>query len=272
MTADARQSRSSARQPRQDRTESELAKKRRARKVNRLLAAAHPDAKCELDYENPLELAVAVILSAQCTDVRVNLTTPELFAKYRTAADYAEADPEEIERIIRPTGFYRNKTKSIIGLGKALVERHDGRLPKDMDALVKLPGVGRKTANVIRGNAFGLPGITVDTHMIRLTNRLGLVDAKSALNKDAVKLEYEIQKLIEPREWTMFSHRIIFHGRRVCIARKPACGACTLAAHCPSYGEGPTDPAEAAKLLRGDNVDDLIRLAAAADGENPVGA
>lgn len=272
MTADARQSRSSARQPRQVRTESELAKKRRARKVNRLLAAAHPDAKCELDYENPLELAVAVILSAQCTDVRVNLTTPELFAKYRTAADYAEADPEDVERIIRPTGFYRNKTKSIIGLGKALVERHDGRLPKDMDALVKLPGVGRKTANVIRGNAFGLPGITVDTHMIRLTNRLGLVDAKSALNKDAVKLEYEIQKLIEPREWTMFSHRIIFHGRRVCIARKPACGACTLAAHCPSYGEGPTDPAEAAKLLRGDNVDDLIRLAAAADGENPVGA
>ncbi|MDA1360664.1 endonuclease III [Glycomyces luteolus] len=237
-------------------TESELAKKRRARKINRLLAAAHPDAECELDYANPLELAVATILSAQCTDVRVNLTTPALFKRYRSAADYAEANPEEVEAIIRPTGFYRNKTKSIIGLGKALVEHHGGRLPEDMDALVKLPGIGRKTANVIRGNAFGAPGITVDTHMIRITNRLGLVEGT-----DPVKLEYQIQKLIEPREWTMFSHRVIFHGRRVCIARKPACGACTLAAICPSYGEGPTDPAEAAKLLKGDNVDELIKLA-----------
>ena len=245
-----------ARKPRQERSESELAKKRRARKVNRLLASAHPDAHCELDYTNPLELAIATILSAQCTDVRVNLTTPALFAKYRTAADYADANPEEIEEIIRPTGFYRNKTKSIVGLGKALVEHHGGRLPQQLDALVKLPGIGRKTANVILGNAFGVPGLTVDTHMIRLNNRLGLVEGK-----DPVKLELQLQQLIEPREWTMYSHRIIFHGRRVCIARKPACGACTLAPHCPSFGEGPTDPAEAAKLLKGDNVDELIRLA-----------
>ncbi|MQM25204.1 endonuclease III [Glycomyces albidus] len=250
-----------ARKSRRDGTESDLAKKRRARRINRLLAAAHPDAHCELDYGNPLELAVATILSAQCTDVRVNLTTPALFAKYRDAGDYAEANPEDVEEIIRPTGFYRNKARSIIGLGKALVADHDGRLPEDMDALVKLPGIGRKTANVIRGNAFGVPGITVDTHMIRITNRLGLTDGK-----DPVKLEFQLQRLIEPREWTMFSHRIIFHGRRVCIARKPACGACTLAPLCPSFGEGPTDPAEAAKLLKGDNVEELIRLAAAAGG------
>ena len=242
-------------------SESELAKKRRARAIDRLLAAAHPDAKCELDYSTPLELAVATILSAQCTDVRVNLTTPELFAKYRTAEDYAAANPEDVEAIIRPTGFYRNKTKSIIGLGKALVADHGGRLPQDMAELVKLPGIGRKTANVIRGNAFGIPGLTVDTHMIRLTNRLGLTEGK-----DPVKLEFQLQKLIDEREWTMFSHRIIFHGRRVCIARKPACGACTLASQCPSFGEGPTDPGEAVKLLRGDNVDELAKLAAAAGG------
>lgn len=251
-----------ARQLRRDETESALAKRRRARVIDRLLAAAHPDAECELDYADPLQLAVATILSAQCTDVRVNLTTPALFAKYRTAEDYAAANPEEVEAIVRPTGFYRNKTKSIIGLGKALVEHHDGKVPQSMEALVKLPGIGRKTANVILGNAFGLPGIPVDTHMIRLTNRLGLTEGK-----DPVKLEFQLQELIDEREWTMFSHRIIFHGRRVCIARKPACGACTLAAHCPSFGEGPTDPEEAAKLLRGSNVDELVKLAAAARGD-----
>lgn len=239
-----------------NRSESDLAKKRRARAIDRLLAAAHPDARCELDYADPLQLAVATILSAQCTDVRVNLTTPALFAKYATAADYAEANPEEVEAIIRPTGFYRNKTKSIIGLGRALVADHGGRMPERMEDLVKLPGIGRKTANVILGNAFGLPGIPVDTHMIRLTGRLGLTEGK-----DPVKLESQLQQLIDRREWTMFSHRIIFHGRRVCIARKPACGACTLAAQCPSFGEGPTDPAEAVRLLRGDNVDELARLA-----------
>lgn len=244
-----------ARKLRQAGTETDLAKKRRARVIDRLLAAAHPDARCELDYANPLELAVATILSAQCTDVRVNLTTPALFERYRTAADYAAADPEDVERIIRPTGFYRNKTKSIIGLGKALVEHHDGRLPQRMEELVKLPGIGRKTANVIRGNAFGIPGLTVDTHMIRLTNRLGLTEGK-----DPVKLEFRLAELIDEREWTMFSHRIIFHGRRVCNARKPACGACTLAAQCPAYGEGPTEPAEALAQLRGSDAE-RVRLA-----------
>ncbi|WP_199042289.1 endonuclease III [Glycomyces salinus] len=251
-----------ARKLRQDGTETDLAKKRRARVIDRLLAAAHPDARCELDYANPLELAVATILSAQCTDVRVNLTTPALFEKYRTAADYAAADPEDVERIIRPTGFYRNKTKSIIGLGKALVDRHGGRLPQRMEELVKLPGVGRKTANVIRGNAFGVPGLTVDTHMIRLTGRLGLTEGK-----DPVKLEFQLAELIDEREWTMFSHRIIFHGRRVCNARKPACGACTLAAQCPSYGEGPTEPAAALAQLRGSDAE-RARLAALAGIED----
>ncbi|WP_026930953.1 endonuclease III [Glycomyces tenuis] len=245
-----------ARASHRDGTESELAKKRRARRIDRLLAAAHPDARCELDYADPLQLAVATILSAQCTDVRVNLTTPALFAKYRTAVDYAGANPEDVEAIIRPTGFYRNKTKSIIGLGRALVADHGGTMPDRMDDLVKLPGIGRKTANVILGNAFGLPGIPVDTHMIRLTNRLGLTDGK-----DPVKLEFQLQQLIERREWTMFSHRIIFHGRRVCIARRPACGACTLASQCPAFGTGPTDPAEAVTLLRGSNVEALAKLA-----------
>lgn len=245
-------------------TETDLAKKRRARVIDRLLAAAHPDARCELDYSNPLELAVATILSAQCTDVRVNLTTPALFERYRTAADYAAADPEDVERIIRPTGFYRNKTKSIIGLGKALVEHHDGRLPQRMEELVKLPGIGRKTANVIRGNAFGIPGLTVDTHMIRLTNRLGLTEGK-----DPVKLEFRLAELIDEREWTMFSHRIIFHGRRVCNARKPACGACTLAAQCPAFGEGPTEPAEALAQLRGSDAERarLAKLAGIEEAE-----
>ncbi|GAB3645397.1 endonuclease III domain-containing protein [Glycomyces tarimensis] len=237
-------------------TESDLARKRRARVIDRLLAAAHPDARCELDFSDPLELAVATILSAQCTDVRVNMTTPALFAKYRTVEDYAEANPEDIEAIIRPTGFYRNKTKSIIGLAGALVEHHDGRLPQRMEDLVKLPGIGRKTANVILGNAFGIPGIPVDTHMIRVNGRLGLVEGE-----DPVKLEFQLQQLIDKREWTMYAHRIIFHGRRVCNARKPACGACTLAAQCPSFGTGPTDPAEAVKLLRGDNVEELAKLA-----------
>lgn len=241
-----------------------LARTRRARQLDGQLALGYPDAHCELDFGTPLELAVATILSAQSTDARVNMVTPALFARYRTAADYASASRTELEEMIKSTGFFRNKTSSLIGLGQALVERFDGQLPGTLAELVTLPGFGRKTANVVLGHAFGVPGITVDTHMIRITNRLGLVDGK-----DPVKLEFQLQELIEPREWTMFSHRIIFHGRRVCIARKPACGACTLAAQCPSYGEGPTDPAEAAKLLKGDNVDELIRLAGI---EHAVGA
>ncbi|QSB07092.1 endonuclease III [Natronoglycomyces albus] len=243
--------------------ESALAKKRRARKISRILAEAHPDAHCELDYSNPLELAIATILSAQCTDVRVNATTPALFARYKTAADYAEAAAADVEEIVRPTGFYRNKANSIIRLGQQLILKHGGELPDTLEELVKLPGIGRKTANVILGNAFAVPGLTVDTHMMRLANRWGLVDGTDAARKDAVRIEFQLAELIERRDWTMFSHRVIFHGRRVCSARKPACGACPIARLCPSYGAGPTEPDEARKLLKGDRVAELIALAEA---------
>jgi endonuclease-3 len=225
----------------------------------RVLEETHPDAHCELDFTTPLELAVATILSAQCTDVRVNQTTPALFARYRSAADYAAADRAELEELIRPTGFFRNKANSLIGLGQALVEKHGGEIPATLDALVALPGIGRKTANVILGNAFGVPGITVDTHFGRLVRRFGWTT-----EEDPVKVEHEIGALIPKRDWTMLSHRVIFHGRRVCHARKPACGACTLAPLCPSYGTGPTDFVEAAKLLKGPRVEELTELAAQA--------
>ncbi|MBO4209693.1 endonuclease III [Micromonospora echinofusca] len=241
-------------------SETELGRKRRARRIGRLLTETHPDAHCELDHANPLELAVATILSAQCTDKRVNEVTPKLFARYPTAADYAAADRTELEELIRPTGFFRNKTDSLIKLGQALVERHDGRVPGRLADLVTLPGIGRKTANVILGNAFGVPGITVDTHFQRLVRRWGWTT-----ETDPVKIEHAIGALFEKRDWTMLSHRIIFHGRRVCHARKPACGACTLAALCPSYGTGPTEPAPAAKLLKGPRARDL----AAAAGVDP---
>ncbi|GIE34176.1 endonuclease III [Actinoplanes italicus] len=240
--------------------ETVLGRKRRARKMARVLAETHPDAHCELDFTNPLELAVATILSAQTTDVRVNLVTPELFRKYRTAADYAGADRAEMETLLRPTGFFRSKTNSLIGLGQALLEHHDGQVPRKLEQLVKLPGIGRKTANVVLGNAFDVPGITVDTHFRRLTNRFGWVD-----EQDEVKIEFLVAELIEKRDWTMLSHRVIFHGRRVCHARTPACGACTLAAMCPSYGTGPTEAAPAAKLLKGPRARDL----AAAAGVDP---
>jgi endonuclease-3 len=224
----------------------------------RLLAETHPDAHCELNHTNALELAVATILSAQCTDERVNEVTPKLFARYPTAADYAAADRVEMEEMIKPTGFFRNKTSSIIGLGQALVERYGGEVPGKMVDLVSLPGIGRKTANVILGNAFGVPGLTVDTHFHRLVRRFGWT-----AEDDPVKIEMAIGKLIEKRDWTMFSHRVIFHGRRVCHARKPACGACTLARDCPSYGIGPTDPVTATKLLKGPRVDELAEMALA---------
>ncbi|WP_405139996.1 endonuclease III [Nocardia sp. NBC_01388] len=228
---------------------------RRARRMNRTLAEAFPDAHCELDFTTPLELAVATILSAQCTDVRVNLTTPALFARYRSARDYAEANRAELEEYIRPTGFYRNKTSSLIGLGQGLVERYDGELPHTLKQLVELPGIGRKTANVILGNAFGVPGITVDTHFGRLVRRWGWTD-----EEDPVKVEHIVGDLIERKEWTMLSHRVIFHGRRVCHARKPACGACILAKDCPSYGVGPTVPATAAALIKGPETEHLLEL------------
>jgi endonuclease-3 len=232
--------------------ETELGLKRRARKMARVLAETHPDAHCELDFRSPLELAVATILSAQSTDKKVNEVTPEVFRRYRTAADYAAADRAEMERLLHPTGFFRNKTDSLLKLGQALVDRYGGEVPGRLNDLVTLPGIGRKTANVILGNAFDVPGITVDTHFRRLVNRFGWTR-----EDDPVKIEFAVAKLIEKRDWTMLSHRVIFHGRRVCHARKPACGACTLAAMCPSYGTGPTEAAAAAKLLKGPRARDL---------------
>ncbi|MEV1286044.1 endonuclease III [Micromonospora sp. NPDC049679] len=232
--------------------ETALGRKRRARRMARLLAETHPDAHCELDHDGPLQLAVATILSAQCTDKRVNEVTPKLFVRYPSAADYAAADRSELEELIRPTGFFRNKTDSLIKLGQGLVERHDGEVPGRLVDLVKLPGIGRKTANVILGNAFDVPGITVDTHFQRLVARWAWTT-----ETDPVKIEHAVGALIERREWTMLSHRVIFHGRRVCHARKPACGACTLAPMCPSYGTGPTEAAPAAKLLKGPRAREL---------------
>jgi endonuclease-3 len=222
----------------------------------RMLEQTHPDAHCELNFRTPLELAVATILSAQCTDQRVNEVTPKLFARYPTVADYASANRAEMEDLIKPTGFFRNKTDSLIKLGQALLERHDGVIPGRLVDLVALPGIGRKTANVILGNAFGVPGITVDTHFSRLVQRW-----RWTTEIDPVKIEFKVADLIDRRDWTMLSHRVIFHGRRVCHARKPACGACTLARDCPSYGIGPTDPAAAIKLLKGPRADELAAMA-----------
>jgi endonuclease III len=218
---------------------------RRARRINRELAVLYPDARTELNFSNPLELLVATILSAQCTDKRVNMVTPVVFARYRTAAEYAAADRAELEKIIQSTGFYRNKTTSIIGLGQALCDRYGGEVPPRLKDLVTLPGVGRKTANVVLGNAFGIPGITVDTHFARLSRRFGWTT-----EDDPVKIESEVGALFPRPEWTMLSHRLIWHGRRVCHARRPACGACGVAHWCPSFGEGPTDPVVARKLVR----------------------
>ncbi|MDP9092191.1 MAG: endonuclease III [Actinomycetota bacterium] len=225
--------------------ESPLALTRRARRINRELARMYPDAHCELDFRNALELSVATILSAQCTDKRVNEVTPAVFAKYRTAADYAGADPDELEDLIRSTGFFRNKTRSIIKLGRALVERFDSEVPRTLPELVTLPGFGRKTANVVLGNAFGVPGITVDTHFGRLARRW-----QWTAETDPVRVELAVNDLIPKTDWTILSHRVIWHGRRLCHSRKPACGVCPLARLCPAYGEGPTDPAVAAKLVR----------------------
>ena len=236
--------------------ETTLGRTRRARKMARELALTHPDAHCELDFTSPLELLVATILSAQSTDKMINQTTPKVFAKYRTAADYAAADRAELEEMLKPTGFFRNKAKSLMSLGEALVARYDGEVPAKLADLDSLPGVGRKTANVVLGNAFGIPGITVDTHFQRLVRRFAWTT-----EHDPVKIEHAVGALIEKRDWTMLSHRVIFHGRRVCHARRPACGACTLAAMCPSYGTGPTDPSVAVKLLKGPRVAELAARA-----------
>lgn len=219
---------------------------RRARKVGRILAETYPDAHCELDFTNPLELLVATILSAQCTDARVNMVTPALFKRYPAAADYASADREELESLIQSTGFYRNKAANIQAMARTLCDSFGGEVPGRLADLVTLPGVGRKTANVVLGNAFDVPGITVDTHMGRLSRRLGWTT-----NTDPDKVEQDLMALFPRKEWTDLSHRVIWHGRRICHARKPACGACPVGTLCPSFGEGPTDPAQAAKLVKG---------------------
>lgn len=226
-------------------TESRTALIRRARKINKTLGEVFPHARCELEFKNPLQLLVATVLSAQCTDKRVNMVTPVLFKKYPTAEKLAAAPRIDLEETIKSTGFYRNKATSIHGLASAILEKHDGKVPGDMESLVKLPGVGRKTANVVLGNAFDVPGITVDTHVGRIARRLGWTT-----NTDPVKVEFDIMELFDPTDWTMLNHRLIFFGRRICHSRKPACGACPVAKICPSFGEGPTDKAEATKLLK----------------------
>ncbi len=225
--------------------ESRTALVRRARRINRELAEVYPYAHPELDFENPFELLVATVLSAQTTDLRVNQTTPALFAAYPTPEDMAAADPEALEQLIRPTGFFRAKAKSLIGLSAAIRDRFGGEVPGRIEDLVSLPGVGRKTAHVVLGNAFGRPGITVDTHFGRLVRRWKWTEAT-----DPEKVEAEICALFPKSEWTMLSHRVIFHGRRICHSRRPACGACPIAPLCPSYGEGETDPEKAKKLLK----------------------
>ncbi|MFB7219842.1 endonuclease III [Streptomyces sp. NPDC056227] len=225
--------------------ESHLAMVRRARRINRELAEVYPYAHPELDFRNPFELLVATVLSAQTTDLRVNQTTPALFAAYPTPEDMAAAVPEELEEVIRPTGFFRAKTRSLIGLSAALRDNFGGEVPGRLADLVTLPGVGRKTANVVLGNAFGVPGITVDTHFGRLVRRW-----KWTEQEDPEKVEAEIAAIFPKSEWTMLSHRVVFHGRRICHARRPACGACPIAPLCPSYGEGETDPEKARKLLK----------------------
>jgi endonuclease III len=218
---------------------------RRARRINRELARHYPDARIELNFTNPLELLVAAILSARSTDRLVNQVTPVLFARYRTAADYAAADQAELERLIEPTGFFRAKADTLIGLGQALRDRFGGAVPDALEQLVTLPGVGRKTANLVLGDAFGRPGITVDTHVARLARRLGWTE-----HTDPAKIERDVAALLPRHEWTAASHRLIWHGRRVCHARRPACGACVVARWCPSFGAGPTDEATARKLVK----------------------
>jgi endonuclease-3 len=207
------------------------ATKARARAILRRLSRLYPDARCELDYAGPFQLLCATILSAQCTDKSVNLATPGLFARYPDAASLARARPEAVEALIRRIGLFRNKARNLIGAAKALVDRHAGEVPRDMDSLKALPGVGRKTANVVLFNGFGLPGLAVDTHVLRVGKRLGLFESQ-----DPVQVESQLGALVPPAQWGMASHWLIWHGRRVCHARSPQCGACGLASLCPSRG------------------------------------
>jgi endonuclease-3 len=218
---------------------------RRARRIDRALAETYPDARIELDFDDPFQLLVVTVLSAQTTDRRVNAARPALFAAYPDPAAMAAAPREHLEQLVGPLGFFRAKTDALLKLSAALVERYDGQVPARLDDLVTLPGVGRKTANVVLGNGFGIPGITVDTHVGRLARRFGWTE-----ETDPVKVEHAVGSLFEKRDWVMLCHHLIWHGRRVCHAKKPACGACPVARWCPSYGVGPVDSETAAKLVR----------------------
>jgi endonuclease-3 len=221
--------------------------RKNARAIYRILSKAYPEVRCELDFKNPLQLLVAVVLSAQCTDKRVNAITPALFKKYKSAKDYAKAPLAEIEQFIYSAGFYHAKARHLQGLGRKIVEDFGGQIPATIEELTTLPGVGRKTANVVLGHAFGIPGITVDTHFGRLSRRFGWTTSL-----DPVKVEHEVGLLIPEKEWTNLSQRMIWHGRRICHSRKPACGACPVAKICPSVGIGEMDKAKAKLLLKTD--------------------
>ncbi len=221
--------------------------RKNARAIYRILSKTYPEVRCELDFKNPLQLLVAVVLSAQCTDKRVNAITPALFKKYKSAKDYAKAPLAEIEQFIYSAGFYHAKARHLQGLGRKIVEEFGGQVPATIEELTTLPGVRRKTANVVLGPAFGIPGITVDTHFGRLSRRFGWTTSL-----DPVKVEHEVGLLIPEKEWTNLSQRMIWHGRRICHSRKPACGACPVAKICPSVGIGEMDKAKAKLLLKTD--------------------
>ena len=222
-------------------------KKVRAKVTYRLLTKNYPNVRCELDYANAFQLLVATVLSAQCTDKRVNQTTPALFKKYNSIKKMASADQKDIERLVKSTGFFRAKAKNIKGLSQRLMIEFNGEVPNNLEDLITLPGVGRKTANVVLGHAFKIPGITVDTHFGRLSRRF-----EWTTSQDPVKVEFEVGELIPQREWTNLSQRMIWHGRRICHSRKPACGACPLANICPSFGIGESDKAKAKLLVKSD--------------------
>jgi len=223
------------------------AKRVAALKAYRILSRTYPDVKCELDFANPLQLLIATVLSAQCTDKRVNQVTPALFKKYRNVSAFAGAKQGELESLIHSLGFFRMKAKSIKGLAIKILEDFDGEVPGNLESLITLPGVGRKTANVVLGHAFNIPGITVDTHFGRLSRRFGW-----STSQDPVKVEHEVGALIPQKEWTNLSQRMIWHGRRICHSRKPACGACPLSKICPSVGIGEMDPVKARALVKSD--------------------
>jgi endonuclease-3 len=220
-------------------------KKVRAAKMYQVLTKSYPNVRCELDFKNPFQLLVATVLSAQCTDKRVNQTTPALFKKYKSIKKMAKADLGDIEKLVKSTGFFRAKAKNIKLLSEKIMNDFDGQVPERLEDLITLPGVGRKTANVVLGHAFNTPGITVDTHFGRLSRRFGW--SKST---DPVKVEFEVGDLIPQKEWTNLSQRLIWHGRRVCHSRKPACGACSLSKLCPSFGIGEMDPVKAKRLVK----------------------